>query len=193
MLVSDHPHLFETGGENYHTDFDAWEYERGHENDPWKTVPDPTWMGTPSLPARSRGDHYDTHRTYFRAEQDYPGPKVMCTAVDWLERNAGRHERFFLLLDEFDPHEPFDTPEPWAHKYDPDWDDELIIWPPYSTKPVERGVLTEREAFHGRAIYGAQLSIIDNSSQRLTAVFPRQHLRGDTLLLLLPRNDHQPG
>src|SRR5512145_1735506 len=26
MLVSDHPHLFETGGENYHCDFVAWDY-----------------------------------------------------------------------------------------------------------------------------------------------------------------------
>src|SRR5262245_7915978 len=25
MLVADHPHLFETGGENYHTAFSAWE------------------------------------------------------------------------------------------------------------------------------------------------------------------------
>ncbi len=50
MLVSDHPHLFETGGENYHTDFTAWAYERGHENDPWRTTPDPTWMGSPALP-----------------------------------------------------------------------------------------------------------------------------------------------
>ena len=25
MLASDHPHLFETGGENYHTDFTAWD------------------------------------------------------------------------------------------------------------------------------------------------------------------------
>ncbi len=34
MLVSDHPHLFEAGGENYHTDFGAWDYTRGHEGDP---------------------------------------------------------------------------------------------------------------------------------------------------------------
>ena len=39
QLVTDHPHLFETGGENYHTDFNAWRYERGHESDPWKTRP----------------------------------------------------------------------------------------------------------------------------------------------------------
>ena len=41
MLVSDHPHLFETGGENYHCDFTAWDYVRGHEDDPWRTRPDP--------------------------------------------------------------------------------------------------------------------------------------------------------
>ena len=43
MLVSDHPHLFETGGENYHTDFGAWDYLRGHEDDPWRTRPDPSF------------------------------------------------------------------------------------------------------------------------------------------------------
>ena len=53
MLVSDHPHLFETGGENYHTDFTAWLYERGHESDPWRTRPDPSWIGAPALPAQA--------------------------------------------------------------------------------------------------------------------------------------------
>ena len=44
MLASDHPHLFETGGENYHTDFTAWDYLRCHEDDPWRTRPDPSWI-----------------------------------------------------------------------------------------------------------------------------------------------------
>ena len=43
MLVTDHPHLFEVGGENYHCDFTAWDYLRGHEGDPWRTRPDPSW------------------------------------------------------------------------------------------------------------------------------------------------------
>ena len=47
MLITDHPHLFETGGENYHTDFNAWEYERGHEGDPWKTRADPCGSAAP--------------------------------------------------------------------------------------------------------------------------------------------------
>ena len=39
--------LFETGGENYHVDFTAWDYQRGHEGDAWKTRADPSWAGAP--------------------------------------------------------------------------------------------------------------------------------------------------
>ena len=91
MLASDHPHLFETGGENYHTDFTAWDYVRGHEGDPWRTYPDLTGYGAPVLPARpSRGLErpYDTSRTYFRAEEDFPGPRTMRAAADWLRRRG---------------------------------------------------------------------------------------------------------
>ena len=75
MLVSDHPHLFETGGENYHTDFGAWDYLRGHEDDPWRTRPDPSWIGAPALPAQrppwERG--YDISRTWFKERGGLPG------------------------------------------------------------------------------------------------------------------------
>ena len=115
MLASDHPHLFETGGENYHTDFNAWEYVRGHEGDPWKTVTDASAVGSPEIPEARPGPFmrpYDVSRTWFREEADFPGPKTMQVASDWLRANAGRHERFMLFIDEFDPHEPFDTPSP---------------------------------------------------------------------------------
>jgi arylsulfatase A-like enzyme len=67
QLISDHPHLFETGGENYHTDFSAWDYQRGHEGDPWRTRPDPSWAGTPRF-HRPRMP-YDDSRGYFRGEE----------------------------------------------------------------------------------------------------------------------------
>ncbi len=35
--------------------------------------------------------------------------------------HRANNERFFLLVDEFDPHEPFDTPEPWASMYGASW------------------------------------------------------------------------
>ena len=67
-----------------------------------------------------------------------------------------------LFVDEFDPHEPFDTPEPWAGRYDPEWEGELLIWPPYDVGAVEAGRLSEREGRQIRANYGAKLSMIDH-------------------------------
>ena len=180
MLVSDHPHLFEVGGENYHTDFSAWDYVRGHEGDPWRTYPDPSFIGTPALPARGggwfwrdrlgwaeAGDRpYDRSRTFFRAESDFPGAE---DDADGGARGCATARRtglggapFLLFVDEFDPHEPFDTPEPWAGRYDPEWEGELLIWPPYDVGAVAAGRLSEREGRQIRANYGSKLSMIDH-------------------------------
>lgn len=195
MLVTDNPHLFETGGENYHTDFSAWEYLRGHENDPWRTVPDPTWAGTPALPARSakRRRHYDDSRTWFRSEEDFPGPKTMAAAASWLETNAGVHDRFLLFVDEFDPHEPFDTPEPYASLYDPEWEGEHVIWPPYAVGGVRNGVLSEREARQVRANYGAKLTMIDHWFGRVLDVVDRKGMWDDTAVVVCSDHGHYLG
>lgn len=195
MLVSDHPHLFETGGENYHAHFTAWDYVRGHEGDPWKTRPDPSWMGTPALPAAAGVVHrpYDDSRTWFREEPDFPGPKTMAAAAEWLAVNARHHDRFLLLVDEFDPHEPFDVPEPWASRYDSDWDEPRIIWPPYTTRTVERGALTERQAAHVRANYGAKLSMIDHWFGKVIDVVEDLDLWRDTAVIVCTDHGHYLG
>jgi hypothetical protein len=46
--------------------------------------------------------------------------------------------------------------------YDPDWEGERLIWPPYAVGALERGVLTPREAAHIRGNYGSKLSMIDH-------------------------------
>ena len=192
MLVSDHPHLFETGGENYHTEFTGWEYVRGSEEDPWRTRPDPSWVGAPALPAAASpvGRHYDVSRTWFRAEEDFPGPKTLCTAAEWLDTNAGEHERFLLFVDEFDPHEPFDTPERWATRYDDTWEGDRLIWPPYSVNTVEGGVLSQREADHLRAQYGANLSMIDHWLGQILDAIDRHDLWSDTAVIVCTDHGH---
>ena len=138
MLLTDHPHLFEVGGENYHTEFSAWDYVRGHEGDLWRTRPDASWIGAPDF---GRGHMpYDNSRGFFRDEADFPGPRTMTAARNFLRDDAPWHrdhdQRFLLFVDEFDPHEPFDTPEPYASMYDPDWDGAHLIWPPYTNGGV---------------------------------------------------------
>jgi arylsulfatase A-like enzyme len=145
MLASDHPHLFETGGENYHTDFNAWRYERGHESDPWHTTADPTWIGAPAL------------------------------------------------VDEFDPHEPFDTPLPYAGMYDEDWDEPLSIWPPYLIDAVAGGQLSPRTARHIRANYGSKLTMIDRWFGTLIEAIDEQGLAGSTGIILCTDHGHYLG
>ncbi len=207
MLITDHPHLFETGGENYHTDFFAWDYLRGHEGDPWRTCPDPSWIGTPARPALQSGWYrrgmagierapagYDRSRTWFRSEHDFPGPKTMTAAASWIRRESASHNRWMLFVDEFDPHEPFDTPAPWLGCYEDDpWDDELLIWPPYADGAVTEGLLTTREARHIRANYGSKLSMIDHWFGELMTALHERDLWDTTAVIVCTDHGHYLG
>jgi arylsulfatase A-like enzyme len=190
-LVTDHPHLFETGGENYHTDFTAWDYQRGHEGDPWRTRADPSWIGAPSF---NRGHMpYDDSRGWFRGEDDFPGPRTMRAAARWLEEEAPAHDKWFLLVDEFDPHEPFDTPEPYASMYDPNWQGPHLIWPPYTAAGIRNGHLTVDQARQLRAQYGAKLTMIDTWLGRILDVFDAQDLWSNTALIVCTDHGHYLG
>ncbi|HSL73279.1 MAG TPA: sulfatase [Ilumatobacteraceae bacterium] len=221
MLVSDHPHLFETGGENYHTDFSGWDYVRGHEGDPWRTYPDPSAVGAPTLTADGRPlitnaadggwflrdqlgiadhsfghRHYDDTRTWFRAEEDFPGPRTMAAAAAWLQHASAAHDRWMLFVDEFDPHEPFDTPEPWASTYDDeplDPDQARLIWPPYIVGGVTKGAITEAQARQIRANYGAKLSMIDHHFGRVLDQLDAQDLWDITAVIVCTDHGHYLG
>ncbi len=218
QLVTDHPHLFETGGENYHVDFTGWDYLRGHEGDPWRTWADPSWVGAPEqgqVRAAKPGGWfyertvgfdgihraYDTTRTHLRAEEEFPGPRTMASAADWLRRATPHHgpdadgaRGWFLFVDEFDPHEPFDTPEPWASRYqDGPWDDEWLIWPPYADGAITEGTLTEAEGRHIRANYGAKVSMIDHWFGRILDAFDERGLWDDTALVVCTDHGHYLG
>ncbi|MFA5788150.1 MAG: sulfatase [Actinomycetota bacterium] len=191
MLVTDHTHLFETGGENYHTDFKAWDYQRGHETDPWKSRPDPSWIGCPSFGREHMP--YDNSRGYFKNEADFPGPRTMASAAKWIDENAGHHDRFLLVVDEFDPHEPFDTPEPYASMYDPDWEGPHLIWPPYSPRASQEKILTPRQARQIRSCYGAKLTMIDAWLGRLLDSLERNGCHDDTAVIITTDHGHYLG
>ncbi len=221
VLFTDHPHLFETGGENYHTDFTAWDYLRGHEGDPWRTHPDPSWLGAPEHGATAGGDrpghlarpakpggwfwnrrfgtdafgrHYDDSRTWFRAEEDYPGPATMAATADWLRHSAPHHDRWFCFVDEFDPHEPFDTPDRWLTRYQDDpLPDELLIWPPYVVGGVTGGHLTAGEGRHIRANYGAKLSMIDHWFGTVLDALDHGDRWADTAVIVCTDHGHYLG
>jgi len=194
-LVTDHPHLFEVGGENYHCEFSAWDYQRGHESDLWRTRPDPSWVGAPSF---GRGHTpYDNSRGWFRDEDDFPGPRTMTAATDWIDRDAPWHrdhdQPWMLFIDEFDPHEPFDTPDRWIEPYDPEWDGPPLIWPPYVADGIASGTITEREGRQIRARYGAKLSMIDHWFGRLLDAIDHGGWAADTVVIVGTDHGHYLG
>jgi arylsulfatase A-like enzyme len=117
----------------------------------------------------------------------------MAAAARWLEENAGKHERFFLFVDEFDPHEPFDTPEDYARRYDPAWSGPHLIWPPYARDAVAKGILTAREGQQIRAQYGAKLTMIDAWFGRVLDAIDRTGTGGDTAIYLCTDHGHYLG
>ena len=198
MLASDHPHLFETGGENYHVDFGAWDYLRGHEDDPWRTRPDPSWIGAPALPVRrapwERG--YDISRTWFKEEADFPGPKTMAAAAAWLDgelsaerapRRAGAARRRRVR-----PARALRHARAVGEPLRPDWDGERLIWPPYARSQEQSG-LTERESIHLRSQYGAKLSMIDHWLGRILDVVDRHDAWDTTAFVLCTDHGHYLG
>ncbi len=60
--------------------------------------------GATGWDGRPRSDRpYDRSRTFFRAEEDFPGPRTMRTAARWLRHGAPGDAPFLLFVDEFDP------------------------------------------------------------------------------------------
>ena len=117
----------------------------------------------------------------------------MAEAARWLADEAPSAERFMLFVDEFDPHEPFDVPEPWMSRYDPDWDGPRVIWPPYAVDAVASGVIDERTARHIRANYGAKLSFVDHQFGRLLDELDRRDLWDDTAVIVCTDHGHYLG
>jgi arylsulfatase A-like enzyme len=123
----------------------------------------------------------------------------MASATQWLRQSAAAHDRWLLFVDEFDPHEPFDTPEPWASMYDetpltPEESDVgRLIWPPYVVGGVSRGAITHRQARQIRNNYGAKLSMIDHHLGLLLDELDAQDLWDSTAVIVCTDHGHYLG
>ncbi len=89
-------------------------------------------------------------------EEDHNAPRTMRAAVRWLERYY-RKAPFFLCVDTFDPHEPWDAPPWYTDMYDPGYDGDILFFPAYQ----ETGYCSDREIEHMRAIYAAKATMVD--------------------------------
>jgi len=158
MMVCDCPHILENG---YHYDrgFDGFEWVRGQESDRWKTYPEAPEHPCDPAKIRSAERLQKLHRrnvAHWQYESDTFVARTMTTAARWLEHNYKR-DKFFLYVDTFDPHEPWDAPQWYVDMYDPGYTGQAVDYPLYSAVDF----LTEAELEHCRALYAAEVTLVD--------------------------------
>ena len=184
-MVTDHYHYFHLGGENYHAVFDSWEFFRGQETDVWASD-----LG--ALPARPHygqdAAQYVRNRARFDGEADYPSPRTLRCAADWVEEHHA-DDNWFLLVDSFDPHEPFDYPEEDAAEYPDDYHDKLYYWPEYA----DSSQATPEAIAHLRRRYATLVTMSDRWLGRLLDVLDAHDLWEDTMVVLTTDHGHMLG
>lgn len=117
------------------------------------------------------------------SEEDWFAPQVVNEAIHWLERNH-RRGKFFLYVDMFDAHEPWDPPEQYVRMYDPDGDGDNVFYPCF---PTVAGY-AEADLRRLRALYAGEISMVDRWFGRLLAAVDGLGLRDDTAICFL--SDH---
>ena len=159
QLIADNPHLLEDGF-NYDRGFDGFDWIRGQETDHWRT--DPKNVRMPDDQGKNRSlwilQHYLRNRSWWKNEEDRFCARTVREACDWLERNQDQY--FFLCLDLFDPHEPWDAPQHYLDLYEPErWQGAEIMFPYYRHW---RTFLTPEEMDHTRNLYRAEATMLDH-------------------------------
>lgn len=132
-LITDVWHYFKPNM-NLHRGFSTWEFVRGQEQDPWRSAPAAEFDTRKYLPphlwnetAGARLRQYLWNTRDIRSEEDYFCARTFRSAVSWLENNVDK-KPFFLWVDTFDPHEPFDCPREYAARYHDDYPCERFIF-----------------------------------------------------------------
>lgn len=177
-ITTDHCHYFRLGGEDYVQQFNTWDFHRGQEGDPWVShIDDPDNMPEDYY-GRVR-KQYQWNRTKWPEEKDYPSPKTFQSACDWLTDNKGKQD-FFLMVEAFDPHEPFDVPEHYMDLYeDTVLDKQYFEIPNYSRVDVP-----EEAVDYIQKRYAALLTMTDHWFGKLIQHLKDEEMYEDTMIVM---------
>jgi arylsulfatase A-like enzyme len=138
---------------------------------------------------RPRFEQYLRNRSDFQTEEDWFAPRVTQEAIRWLDdvvRRKGVKDRLFLWVDYFDPHEPWDPPEPyWSMYRDPTYRGQDIIDPVAGSVS---GYLTPEEVGRVKSLYAGEVTFVDKWAGELLNALREYDLYEDSLILWL--SDH---
>lgn len=174
---------------NYTRGFDGVLFVHGQKGDPWITDPSLP-IRLPAQPHKIKNVHsmenYLRNHYGRRHEAEYCSPRTMTEAMRWLETNTS-HESFFLYIDMWDPHEPFDCPPyDYARYADPDYDGDFMLYPEYG-RPT---YMSEGELHNARALYAGNVTLVDRWVGQFFDLVERLGLMENTMIVWASDHGH---
>jgi len=191
---ADTPHLFHSGGMTFMRGFDGYHWSRGSEGDMWWT----DYYGEKDYKSPTGKGRIRFQEEYFKGiwsqgqqrtrELDWATPQTFQAAIEWLTCNY-RRKSFFLYIDAFDPHEPWDPPR-WARDlYLPDAKGRPYAWAEYGSAKQ----YGPYELKHMQALYAGECTMIDRWFGRLMDTVELLGLADNTMVIFLADHGHYLG
>ncbi len=188
-LIFDTP-MFMTQGNFLDRGFGSIEWIRGQGGEPWIS----DGFAEIELPAAEHKvkeglKRYLMNQTRRQFESDYLGPRVITEAMHWLEKNYQR-DPFFLWIDSWDPHEPWDPPQYYVDLYDPGYEGDEVMYPCYG---FAEEIMSQRELQHVKALYAGEVTMVDRWLGQFFELIELTGLKENTLVLLMSDHGHYFG
>jgi len=191
-LFSSTYHMFKPSM-NFHRGFDSWEWIRGQESDRFRPPLRGEVENLKNLPCDLAYGCVGHSLRWclanmqgWRDEADWFPARTFGAAIDWLEDNRGV-EKFFLVVDEFDPHEPWNAPRNLLELYFDvaRYGGRRII----DTKTGAFNFL-EGELEYTRAQYAGEVTLVDKYVGKLLGRIKELGLWENTLVVLTSDHGH---
>jgi arylsulfatase A-like enzyme len=181
---------------NFHRGFHHWHFIRGQQQDRWQSLSCGEHVNLSKYFVSSKHEaglkqalaQYVANTAMRRSEEDWFAPQVFRLASRWLEENS-HQSPFFLMVDSFDPHEPWDPPDYYAELYNPGYSGKNPIHPMYTTQPW----CTESELTQMRANYCGEVSLVDRWLGRFLEKLDDLGLRRTTGVVIISDHGHSLG
>jgi len=198
-LVTDNFHFFEPGI-NYHRGFHSFKWIRGQESDKYVSAPlgdnpeNYLKTGWKKIPPEKKQtpDSKEHISQYLRnvhsrgKEENFFAAQVIRESERWLKENA-HHKNFFLWIDCFDPHEPWDPPQKYYEMYKiPKYTGPKLISPWDISLYAED--FTKEERSHIKALYAGEITFVDHWIGYLLEKIKDLNLKDNTIIVFL--SDH---
>ncbi len=189
VLFSDTLHLFKASM-NFQRGFNVYDWIRGQERDHFRPTMRVSRERVEKMVVPGNSESMvDKVRQYLanianrQTEKDWFAPQVFTMASEFLETSR-QGEPFFLMVDCFDPHEPWDPPQKYVSLYDDGYHGREPTVPEYS----DASWITERELERMRALYSGEVTMADRWLGHFLDKMDELNLFENTLLILL--SDH---